>query len=618
MYISKISIKNYRNFGNKPFKMKLNKFTAIIGENNVGKTNLLDSIGLILSQDITMFKKRMLELEDINYESRKKFKYDVLNASIKPENVEFPEVEIQIILEGMNKKQLSVVGDWFCDTSLEKARLTYIFKPRSGFDRKEWVKEQRELIDKIRKEKGIENPDYLVKLIEFPIKQYEYTIYGGNDVTNRCDPYFLRMLKFELLDALRDSKRELIANGESKLLYKILNYRSEGAYEDIKEVLSSLDEKMQNNPRLKDIKETLVSQLNKLSLQEKEGYNNIDFHFSSPETGELLKKLSLIYGQDPITIERNGLGRNNLLYISLILSRLAEDKISEDICFRVVGIEEPEAHLHPHLQMHLATNIESINSDRDDLQIILTSHSSHITSSLNLDNIAILYKENNEIKAHYITHGFQSDKKGKNHRRYLEKYLDATKSNMFFARKIILVEGIAEQILIPKLFELHTGKTLERIGCNIVNVNGVAFSHFLEIIRNGYFIKCVVLTDGDLGTKTEERAEKLKEEYEDDYIKVEINKETFEKELIEANKTGEGKQILLRALKQTRIQKGPKYEEEIGDRALDTDSFFTLIEDYKSEFAFNLHEELKGLKQGEVASFNLPEYIRRAFDFLEG
>ncbi|MCG6171641.1 AAA family ATPase, partial [Anoxybacillus sp. LAT_11] len=63
MYISKISIKNYRNFGNKPFKMKLNKFTAIIGENNVGKTNLLDSIGLILSQDITMFKKRMLELE---------------------------------------------------------------------------------------------------------------------------------------------------------------------------------------------------------------------------------------------------------------------------------------------------------------------------------------------------------------------------------------------------------------------------------------------------------------------------------------------------------------------------------------------------------------------------
>ncbi|MEH7573385.1 AAA family ATPase, partial [Cytobacillus firmus] len=541
-----------------------------------------------------MFRKRMLQLDDINYKTRIKFKEDVLDTTITPENVKFPEVEVQLTFEEMDTKQLSVVGDWFSDNSMNKAKLTYLFRPSNGFNCKEWVEQQREYIQKLKEENKDWQEEKLLNFIEFPIKKYQYLIYGGNDSTNRADPYFLGMLKLELLDALRDAKRELIANGDYKLLFRVLNQNDETAYEDIKGVLSNLDEKIKDNEQLKNIRKTLIEQLEKISLQETTGSNNVDFHFSSLETGEILKKLSLIYGQEPISIERNGLGRNNLLYISLILSRLAPDD-NIDTCFRIVGIEEPEAHLHPHLQRHLASNIQSINEKREDLQIILTSHSTHITSALNMDNMVVLFNESGKVKEHFLLDGFGNDKKGKVHRHYLEKYLDATKSSMFYARKIILVEGIAEEIIVPVIYQLFSKKSIESIGCNIVNVNGVAFKHFLEIIKNGYFIKCAVLTDGDVGKKTENRADNLKREYEttNSPIKVEVNKETFEKELISANKSGKGKELLLNALKATRPINGPKYFAEIGDKEIDTNSFFELVEDYKSEFSFNLCDELK-------------------------
>lgn len=597
MYISKIRIENFRNFSD--FEIELKPFSLIIGENNIGKTNLLEALGLIFSQELNMMKKRTLEIDDINYKARQAFKAQFSNEKIELKDIKFPEVKVEVTMTGFNEDQEAVVGDWFTNKELTEAKLTYLFRLREGWKKKEeWLTEQRKLASK-------------GKSVDFPIKEYEYYIFGGGEPANKVDFYFLKMLKMELLDALRDAKRELTASGEYRLLYKILSNRDESKFADIKDVLNSLDEKLQGHAELEEIKKNVKEYLDKIPLYEKEGGNSVSFRFSSPELAEILKKFGMVYGIDPVGVERNGLGRNNLLYISLILSHLTGASLGSNYTFfRLVGIEEPEAHLYPHLQSHLAKNIKG--EARDDLRVILTSHSPYIASKLDLENTHILYREGDDIKAHDVLKGIKA---GEDTERYLKKFLDATNSTMFFARKIILVEGIAEELLIPKFFELHTGKTLEKVGCSLINVRGLAFKHFLEIIRNGYFVKCVVFTDSDVGTKTENRAADLQSEYEKEgsIIKIKISsKGTFEKDLIDANKNGDGKKILLDTIQKTKPTNGKALAKETATKDIETEKFFTEIEHYKSEFAYDLLSEL----QNNNTNFKIPDYMKEGFNHV--
>jgi len=127
----------------------------------------------------------------------------------------------------------------------------------------------------------------------------------------------------------------------------------------------------------------------------------------------------------------------------------------------------------------------------------------------------------------------------------------------------------------------------------------------------------LVLTDSDTGKKTEERATDLKEEFDKEgLIRVEISEEsTFEKDLIKANMNGKGKEIILSALNKTKPQRGPEFEKEIGENDLGVESFFSEIENYKSEFAFNLASQLKDKKNLE--EFEIPKYIEKGFQFME-
>ena len=540
-----------------------------------------------------MFRKRMLTMDDINYQSIKEFKEKVKNSEIDVESIIFPEVKIEAIMTDFNDDQASIVGDWFIDENLEKAKLTYIFSLRPGWQKKiEWLKEQRQKND--------------INLIDFPIDEYEYQIFGGES-QHRADPYFLKMLKMESLDALRDARKELIAGGDYRLLYRILNNRDKKQYSDIQKSLLDLQNKVKIDPEFRKISSEIKTYLDKISLQENDIDNSVDFKFTSPELSEVLKKLSLIYGSNPISVERNGLGRNNLLYMSLVLSHLTGSNFgSDNTFFRLIGVEEPESHLHPHLQLHLSKNIK--NSNGEDLQIIITSHSPYIASQLDLENTYILYKDNDQIKKHNLLTGIEPDS---DTARYLEKFLNATNSTMFFAKKIILVEGISEQLLIPKLFEIYSGgKSLEKCGCNVVNVNGLAFKHFLEIIKNGYFIRCVVYTDND-GTT---RGEDLKKAYESEnnVIRVIISdKKTFEKDLIFVNKSGATKDTLVSALCRTRPTNGPKLKKLIGADEIDVEAFFEEIKDYKSEFSLDLLTSIE-----ESTNINIPEYIQKGFDHL--
>lgn len=614
MYIKKIKIRNYRNFSDPPFEMDLKPFTVIVGENNVGKTNLLNAMGLIFSQEIMIFRKRVLEIDDINYTSVEAFKDCIKNLSVSPSQIEFPIVSVEVILTDLDDNQEAVVGDWFINKDLTEAKITYQFTPSANFDKVKWIEKQRELI-KAKAELANDN----TMLIDFPIENYRYSIYGGDDPSNECNMYFLKMLKMEFLNALRDAQKELIASGEYRLLYRVLLQKDKEKYDDIKTSLQKLSDVVNQNLNLKSIRDDVTKVLDKLSLQAEESENSIDFIFSSPEASELLKKISMVYGTNPIRVDRNGLGRNNLLYISLILSHLSTQSVEKDHAFfRLIAIEEPEAHLHPHLQDHLAANMESMQTaSGKGMQLLITTHSTHIAAKVDLNNSVIIFNDINSTPvSHYILSGIDK-KKEQNTIHHLSKYIDATKSRMFFARKIILVEGISEQLLIPLFYKNVTDKTLEKTGCTIINVNGVAFSHFLKIIRSGFYIKGLVLTDSDTGKRTEERAVELKKNFDQEgLILVEFSGEsTFERDMIKANRAGKGKEILLNSLKLTKPERGPAYEKEIGDRELDIDSFFSEIEHYKSEFAFNLSSQLQ--VEANWQWFCIPEYIAKGLQFID-
>ena len=157
----------------------------------------------------------------------------------------------------------------------------------------------------------------------------------------------------------------------------------------------------------------------------------------------LLKVLTLIFFNFlskfdvPISISNLSLTIFKAVFISFSLT-----------FFRVVAIEEPEAHLCPIVQRHLSKNLKD-EENHGKQQLIITTHSTHIASYLDLDKMVVLFKNNEDVCSHYLLEGFGDKAEDKKIIRYLQKWLNATNSTMFFSRKIILVEGIAEEILIP-------------------------------------------------------------------------------------------------------------------------------------------------------------------------
>jgi len=628
MYISKLKIENYRNF--KDFYIELKPLTLIIGENNVGKTNLLDAIGLIFSQDVSFFKKRSLESSDFNENVIKSLKKKILDSSIPVDQIEYPIIRVKATITDWSPEQSGVIGDWMLPPNesgaYTEATLIYTYAPVSSFNKIEEIKQQRDFIAKYITEKGQPAYDKIglnekLNLINFPISKYHYTITGGELSTNQSGSYHLNQLKFELLDALRDAKKELSASGTGRLLFRVLNAKEESEYQELKAELANLQVAIDNNPALQEIKEGISEQMEKISLETENESNLVDFLFSMPNVADILKKLSLVYGNSSTLIEYNGTGRNNLLFISLMLMYLEDKKHAKKVYWRVIGIEEPEAHLHPNLQNHLAQNFEGLmksktkNEVRKDLQVIITSHSTHITTKIDFDNTVVLYKDGENVNTYYILNGFSS--KEAKEVKYLLKYFDAINTNMFYSRRIILVEGISEQLMIPAFHKHHFKKTIESNSTCIINVNGLAFRNFLEVIRNGYFQKCVVFTDSDTGTKTENRADKLIDDYKD-LDEIEIHKttlSTFEKDVIDSNIDGKGADCLKTIVKKIRPTSGKAYIESLDENeSIDIEAYFDLIKDYKSAFAYELMIEIDS---GQHPNFVIPEYIIKGFCFLE-
>src|SRR5205085_9945220 len=122
-----------------------------------------------------------------------------------------------------------------------------------------------------------------------------------------------------------------------------------------------------------------------------------------------------------------GLGSHNLLFIATELLHLQKENWDG---LRLGLIEEIEAHLHPQVQLQV---VETLEKKTSDVQLIFTTHSPNIASKISLNRIIICQEKYAFSLDESYTKLDSGDYK------FLERFLDVTKSNLFFAKGVILV-----------------------------------------------------------------------------------------------------------------------------------------------------------------------------------
>ena len=492
-YIERIQIANYRNFKNVEFGLKSK--AVIIGENGVGKSNLLRALQLILDSSLSE--------EDRNLEET-----DFFDGLEKPmENGE--EIVISIYIDGYidAKNVLCQLTDAIVNIDEKKLlKLTYKFYPEKS-------------------------PNGKVK--------YRYIIFKGNDENNFFTYEDRKYLNIKVIKAIRDVETEM-RNGKTSPLTKLVKARYNIKKEDlekISEALKSSGADVLNLPEIDD----LQIEINKL-------FNDIVSY--SGDFDVTLKTIDIdvsriLYALKPLINDRDSfnmsLGINNIFYVSLMLlltqnnivktylSSDEYDEFSEDDingilkeCYKkekgnyylkkgltqvkkkelydyvyennnqpngitILAIEEPEAHLHPIYQRLLY----KYSVAESKASVLITTHSTHLSSVAPLDSMVHLLIDKSGTKVHTTAGVNLSDDEIGD----LERYVDVKRGEIYLAKGIIFVEGIAEEYLIPEFAKI-LDNYLEKQGIIICNVNSTNFKPY-KIFADKLGIPNVIVTDGD-------------------------------------------------------------------------------------------------------------------------
>ena len=341
------------------------------------------------------------------------------------------------------------------------------------------------------------------------LRYYVYKLLAGpleSPVTPEIDK--LERFDFQFLGAMRNVEDDMFY-GRNSMLKEVLHF-----FIDYGIKINSDKTKQEKEAELKAIKRSFGEDASSLMssllerLEEGKGvmldyaqetgasFNNAQLDFKSILTEQdLFSALKLIikYENDiEIAATHNGLGYNNLVYMSLLLSKMQADADGGYMgdnakVFPILAIEEPEAHLHPAMQYKFLQFLDkNLKKDHKVRQIFLTTHSSQITSAVKLDDIICLHKNNNcSTLISYPGKVFSDSTDDKKSKNYVQRFLDATKSDMLFAQKVILVEGIAEDLLMSTLAH-YDGKSLEDQHVAVVNMNGRYFDHFIKLFNVDY------------------------------------------------------------------------------------------------------------------------------------
>ena len=430
-----------------------------------------------------------------------------------------PRIQITLVLhrsegEALDSAEMGLFSGMMTDPALsEEAELNYEFKLAEA-------QEENYKADVA----GATTAKEIWKIIDHDyIRLYRSNRSGGNPAAGVNVNDALGQIDFQFLDAIRDVSHDLYA-GYNPLLRDVLNFfidysvknDSTKTEDDIKGELKALREAfaMQSGPLMKILQDRLQNGKNvflKYALDTGATFNGAVPDFDGEVTeNEMFAVLRMIIKyavgiEVPATY--NGLGYNNLIYMSLLLAKMQADsnitymkRNAKVLSF--LAVEECEAHLHPAMQYKFLQFLQDNKANGHVRQIFMTSHSTQIASAVKLDDLICLTSPVlGQINVGYPRVIYREDNADDMvSKQYVQRFLDATKADMFFANKLIFVEGVAEELLLP-VFARYLNKSLTDEHVLVVNMGGRYFNHFLKLFdtNNPYTInkKIVCLTDVD-------------------------------------------------------------------------------------------------------------------------
>lgn len=452
MYLAELTITNFRSFGPNGITVKFREgVTALVGENDSGKTAVIDALRFFLGTT----DQEWLRFNDDDFHKASK------------DNSESNEIKIFGTFKNLTPSDKSGFAEYLTyGVSYEDEPILHLTLTAKRMGTRAG---RSYIATDIRSGKNGEGPN----------------------LDNNCR----LLLAATYLRPLRDAERELSSGRNSRLsmVLNSLNGAEVGklfdavnadlsllSFEEIKSLgllgLGDLFNKLiEVHPHIENGKSKVNSHLEELQLHGDSLKSSISVSQNGSDSQrlrQLLEKLTLNVDN---TSGRLGLGSNNILFIACELILLADEQEH----FPLLLIEEPEAHVHAQRQLRLVQYLQKIvdsqNYKENKPQIIITTHSPNLASEINLNNLVIIRSGKAFSTADGETELDSNDYK------FLSRFLDVTKANLFFARGVMIVEGDAENILMPTLARC-IGKDFTEHGVSIINVGGVGLRRYAKIL----------------------------------------------------------------------------------------------------------------------------------------
>lgn len=458
MYLACLELKQFRRYKN--LKVEFNPgLNLLVGENDAGKTAIVDAIKYVLNtQSYEYFRP---SIEDFYLEHSQN------------ESERSTEFRIECTFKDFNIDEAKHFVDWLGTDSDNK------------FFLKVWITASRK--------NG----------------RVFYDVKAGSDQEGTMINGEIRdLLRATYLKPLRDAQSELTPKKGSRLSQILYNHEIFDDEENnyllrVMSITNKAIEKFFTAREGKELLDDINKYLENFSLDNNK--LNSRFGVSEHSLKSILEKLSLKLFNQPLSEYSNqGLGSHNLLYIAAELLLLKKSNYQG---LKLGLIEEIEAHLHPQTQIRLIEAIQTISEDNK-IQLILTTHSTSLASKVKLKNL-ILCKD-----GYLYPMGKEYTKLDDGDYLFLERFLDSTKSNLFFANGVILVEGDSENILLPT-FAKKLGYDLSQYGVSIVNVGSTAFLRysniFMRVDGNSLSLNVSLITDVDVKPPNHEEKQTKKQ-----------------------------------------------------------------------------------------------------------